>query len=164
MKAEEDAWIEVTNHYNAIRTEVAAEMDKAVSAKAKGKQKAVPEDDWDIDPRDLPEHFRGKSGIELARRLVSAEVVQQDPLGDRLDTLEEMVRRDTLPSINVPLNHGIDGPPAFPLQFCPGNHPHRRDRPRPQIRDAQHISSDTVTTCTHIPSFDLRRFVVLPPT
>ena len=94
MKAEEDAWIEVTNHYNAIRSEVAAEMDRAASAKAKGKQRAVPGDDWDINPRDLPEHFRGKNGIELALRLVSTEVAQQDPLGDRLDRLEETVRRN----------------------------------------------------------------------
>ena len=108
MKAEEDAWIQVTNHYNAIRSEVAAEMDKAASAKAKGKQRAVPEDEWDIDERDLPEHFRGKSGIELARRLMSVEVAQQDPLGDRLASLEEMVRRNALSSLSVQLSHGTD--------------------------------------------------------
>ena len=105
MKAEEDAWIEVTNHYNAIRSEVAAEMDKAASAKAKGKQRAIPEDDWDIDERDLPEHFRGKSGIGLARRLMNVESARQDLLGDRLDSLEEVVRRNTLPFIIVPLTH-----------------------------------------------------------
>lgn len=98
MKAEEDAWIEVTNHYNAIRAEVAAEMDKAVSAKAKGKQRAAPEDDWDIDPRDLPQYFRGKQGMELASRLVSKEAAQQDPLGNRLDSLEETVRRNSFHS------------------------------------------------------------------
>ncbi|KZT67919.1 hypothetical protein DAEQUDRAFT_365617 [Daedalea quercina L-15889] len=93
MKAEEDAWIEVTNHYNAIRMEITSELDKAVSVKAKGKQRAMPDDDWDIDPRDLPEHFRGKNGIDLARRVVSGEVAQQDPLSSRLDSLEYTMDR-----------------------------------------------------------------------
>ncbi|KAH9830289.1 Mis12-Mtw1 protein family-domain-containing protein [Rhodofomes roseus] len=88
MKAEEDAWIEVTNHHHAFRMEIAAELDKAASTKAKGKQRAVPEDDWDIDSRDLPEHFRGKAGVELARRLVNGEAAQQDPLSSRLDSME----------------------------------------------------------------------------
>ncbi|KAH9914951.1 uncharacterized protein B0H18DRAFT_112881 [Fomitopsis serialis] len=93
MKAEEDAWIEVTNHYNAFRMEVAAELDKAASTKAKGKQRAVPADDWDIDPRDLPDHFGGKGGVELARKLVSGEFAQQDPLSRRLDSLEYTIDR-----------------------------------------------------------------------
>lgn len=164
MKAEEDAWIQVTNHYNAIRSDVAAEMDKAASAKAKGKQRAVPEDEWDIDERDLPEHFRGKSGIELARRLMSVEVAQQDPLGDRLASLEEMVRRNALSSLSVQLSQGIDRPPALLLQLCIGDDPHRGDRPRPSVRNAQHIPSDTIPARTHIPAFDLRRVVILPST
>ncbi|CCM06771.1 uncharacterized protein FIBRA_09069 [Fibroporia radiculosa] len=94
-KAEEDAWMEVVHHYNAYRAEVLADLDKHESAKAKGKQRASPDeiDKWDVDERVLSEQFRGGEGVDLARKVVSSGADDKDPLRIRLDDLEHTMDR-----------------------------------------------------------------------
>ena len=98
LKQEDEAWIEVGTSYNSFRASVLAELEERKkefpSAKAKGKQKATAEDValWDISEKDLPEYFRGKDGLGLARALVEANAGQRSPLQDRMDDLQFAVR------------------------------------------------------------------------
>lgn len=97
MKQEDEAWTEVGHSYNAFRASVLAELEERKkdfpSAKAKGKQRLTEEDTtlWDISEKDLPEHFRGSAGIELAKSLVRVETGQQDPLAQPMADLEYTV-------------------------------------------------------------------------
>ncbi|KZT00942.1 uncharacterized protein LAESUDRAFT_664952 [Laetiporus sulphureus 93-53] len=89
-KAEEDAWLEVTNHYNAYRTEVLAELEKFASTRVKGKQRASAEDvdEWNVDEKALPAYFRGSRSLDLARGVVSSAIDKEGNLSSRLDDLE----------------------------------------------------------------------------
>ena len=79
LKQEDEAWVEVGTSYNSFRAAVLEELEERKrefpSAKAKGKRKATAEDvaAWSIPERDLPTHFRGKDGLELARALVETD-------------------------------------------------------------------------------------------
>ncbi|KAI0925492.1 hypothetical protein AcV5_008214 [Taiwanofungus camphoratus] len=94
-KVEEDAWAEVSQHYNSYRAEVLAEIDKLTSAKAKGKQRAFGDDldDWDVLQHDLPEYFRGSGNLDLARKIVSSEAGRSSSLSSRLGDLEYTIDR-----------------------------------------------------------------------
>lgn len=66
------------------------------SAKAKGKQRATDNDydEWAIvDEHELPLRFRGKHGIELARRLLSERTSsgEESEIAQRLSTVEDTV-------------------------------------------------------------------------
>lgn len=91
-KAEESAWMEVANLYNSYRDNVLSEMDKRPSASKKGKQRATSQEleDWEnVREFELPEMFRGKGGVGLARRFVGAKRdVGKNPLSARLQSLE----------------------------------------------------------------------------
>lgn len=67
------------------------------SAKAKGKQRATEADfeEWDIDDHELPVHFRGKGGVELARQLLSERLSspEDNRIQDRLAQVENTVCR-----------------------------------------------------------------------
>ncbi len=97
LKLEDEKWTEVGSSYNAFRSQVLAELEERrkefPSAKAKGKQR-LSEDErgedvdlWDISEADLPEHFRGKEGLDLARSIAKGEEMQQDVVGVRLAEL-----------------------------------------------------------------------------
>ncbi|EKM58573.1 uncharacterized protein PHACADRAFT_171852 [Phanerochaete carnosa HHB-10118-sp] len=95
LKQEDEAWVEVGASYNSFRTSVLAELDdrkkELPSAKAKGKRPATAADValWDIGEKDLPEHFRGRDGLIVARSLVDAAVDAQSPLRKRMEDLQE---------------------------------------------------------------------------
>lgn len=97
LKQEDEAWTEVGHSYNSFRSNVLAELDERrkefPSAKAKGKQRSIEEDIllWDISEQDLPEHFRGGDGLELAKSLVKAKKEQESPLAQRIADLEYTV-------------------------------------------------------------------------
>ncbi|OCH85569.1 hypothetical protein OBBRIDRAFT_739709 [Obba rivulosa] len=97
MKAEEDAWVEISNIFNAHRSNILAECERLekrhqsfVSARAKGKQRATADDldAWEVEERYLPEHFRGRGKIELARSIVQSTADDESPLRNRLKDLE----------------------------------------------------------------------------
>lgn len=79
--------------YNSFRSAVLAELDERKkefpSAKAKGKRPATAEDIalWDIQEKDLPDHFRGRDGLALARSLVHADSAKS-ALSERMEDLE----------------------------------------------------------------------------
>ena len=95
---EDEKWTEVGSSYNAFRSQVLAELEERrkefPSTKAKGKQRLSEEergedvDLWDISEADLPEHFRGTEGLDLARSIAKGEQSQQDALVGRLGELE----------------------------------------------------------------------------
>ncbi|KAI0091077.1 Mis12-Mtw1 protein family-domain-containing protein [Irpex rosettiformis] len=103
LKLEDEKWTEVGSSYNAFRSQVLAELEERrkefPSAKAKGKQRLSEEergedvDLWDISEADLPEHFRGKEGLDLARSIAKGEQLQQDTLAGRLAELEFIADR-----------------------------------------------------------------------
>ncbi|EMD31504.1 hypothetical protein CERSUDRAFT_100359 [Gelatoporia subvermispora B] len=97
MKAEEDAWLEISNTFNAYRSSILTECERLekrhqnfVSARAKGKQRATVDDldAWEVEERYLPEHFRGRGQIELARSVIQATPDDESPLRARLRDLE----------------------------------------------------------------------------
>lgn len=65
------------------------------SAKAKGKQRATEADfyEWDVDDHDLPVHFRGLDGVDLAKKLLSERLSSPEDalIQERLATVEDTV-------------------------------------------------------------------------
>ncbi|PCH39348.1 hypothetical protein WOLCODRAFT_141197 [Wolfiporia cocos MD-104 SS10] len=94
-RAEDDSWLEVTRHYNAYRQEILAELNTAASAKAKGKQRASADqvEEWDVEERSLPKHFRGSTNLDLARQVTGAEARKKGALNTRLESLEYTMDR-----------------------------------------------------------------------
>ncbi|PSS32065.1 hypothetical protein PHLCEN_2v2172 [Hermanssonia centrifuga] len=94
LKQEDEAWIEVGNSYNSFRGAVLAELEERKkefpSAKAKGKRRATAEDIalWDVSEKDLPEYFRGKGGLSMARSIVEVDPGRKSPLKERIEDLE----------------------------------------------------------------------------
>ncbi|KZP20716.1 hypothetical protein FIBSPDRAFT_861449 [Athelia psychrophila] len=95
-KAEEAAWLDVANYYNTYQASALAEMQKrappGTGANGKGKQKATPQEmeAWSS-PRDseLPEAFRGKTGVALARSVLEdTGGAPRGPNSERLGELE----------------------------------------------------------------------------
>ncbi|KAF7981281.1 hypothetical protein HWV62_34185 [Athelia sp. TMB] len=92
-KAEEKAWLDVANYYNNYQAGALVEMQKrATPGNGKGKQKATPQEveAWSS-PRDseLPESFRGKMGVALARSVMEdADDLSKGPIQQRLKELE----------------------------------------------------------------------------
>ncbi|KAI0342616.1 hypothetical protein BDW22DRAFT_1330457 [Trametopsis cervina] len=97
LKIEDEKWTEVGHSYNTFRANVLAELEERrkgfPSAKAKGKQRLTEEeggvdaDLWDISENDLPEHFRGIGGLDLAKSLVKDEQTAQESLAGRVAEL-----------------------------------------------------------------------------
>lgn len=117
---EEDAWAEVSQHYNSYRAEVLAEIDKLTSAKAKGKQRASGDDldDWDVLQHDLPEYFRGSGNLDLARKIVSSEAGRDSSLSSRLGDLEYTVRCTSYSVLTYIYVLNPDRPVAFHHELC----------------------------------------------
>ncbi|EGN98747.1 hypothetical protein SERLA73DRAFT_181372 [Serpula lacrymans var. lacrymans S7.3] len=99
-KAEQEAWVHVDQFYNSYQTNSLADLEKRrraltppSSLKAKGKQRATsvePGDDWRwLLPREeeLPEAFRGKNGVELAKRIMEErfESGEESPISQRME-------------------------------------------------------------------------------
>ncbi len=113
MKQEDEAWIEVGNSYNSFRGAVLAELEERkkefTSAKAKGKRRATAEDIalWDVSEKDLPEYFRGKGGLSMARSIVEVDPGRKSPLKERIEDLEFTVRMvvvfPAFPVLTVPM-------------------------------------------------------------
>lgn len=95
LKQEDEAWVEVGASYNSFRSAVLAELEdrkkEFPSAKARGKRPATAADIalWDISEKDLPEHFRGRDSLALARGLVDPAVDTQSLLRRRMEDLQE---------------------------------------------------------------------------
>jgi kinetochore protein Mis13/DSN1 len=98
-KAEDQAWVAVSQFYNSYQASVKAEHDRRrqsmASAKAKGKQRATAADfeDWLVEEHELPQHFRGSEGIGLAKRLLSERLSssEDDRIRDRVLAVEDTV-------------------------------------------------------------------------
>lgn len=177
LKLEDEKWTEVGSSYNAFRSQVLAELEERrkefPSAKAKGKQRLSEEDRgedvdlWDISEADLPEHFRGKEGLDLARSIAKGEEMQQDVVAARLAELGFTV---SLPlygcytaSLTVPFSF-TDGPATHSRSLCTEDNTNRRNRPKPPLRDTQQLPSSPLThPRTRSPSL-IRGPILLPPT
>ena len=98
-RAEDQAWVAVSQFYNSyqatVNAEVARRRQSMASAKAKGKQRATAADfdEWAIDDHEIPVHFRGKNGVELARQLLSERLSSSEDnrLGKRIAAVEDRV-------------------------------------------------------------------------
>jgi hypothetical protein len=93
--------VAVSQFYNSyqitVNAEIARRRQSMASAKAKGKQRAttVDFDEWAIDDHELPLHFRGIDGVELARQLLSDPLSssENNSLRKRLQAVEDTVSR-----------------------------------------------------------------------
>jgi kinetochore protein Mis13/DSN1 len=108
-KAEESAWLEVANFYNSYRANILDELEKSsslVSAKSRGKRRAIDElaeqgGKTMVREDELPAAFRGE-GVGLARNILAEGVGvekgegRMSPLSERLQGLEFKVLRTSL--------------------------------------------------------------------
>jgi kinetochore protein Mis13/DSN1 len=71
-KAEDQAWVEVSQFYNSYKenSESASRRQPLISAKAKGKQRATDAELWSAIGRELPPQFQGRKGVDMALRLI----------------------------------------------------------------------------------------------
>jgi hypothetical protein len=71
-KAEDQAWVEVSQFYNSYRenSESALKRQPLLSAKSKGKQRATDAEIWCTMGRELPLQFQGQKGVDVALRLI----------------------------------------------------------------------------------------------
>ncbi|KAJ3484487.1 hypothetical protein NLI96_g5606 [Meripilus lineatus] len=90
LKQEQEAWTEVGSFYKSMLSEVEKREKEISIGSGKGKQRATLEDiaSWNIDGRDLPEHFQGEKGIRLAVGIIREESGRKNPLSERMEDLE----------------------------------------------------------------------------
>ena len=147
LKQEDEAWIGVGTSYNSFRSSVLGELEERKrefpSAKVKGKRRATAEDIalWDISEKDLPEHFRGKEGLGLARTLVEPNAEDMGALRERMDELEYTVRCVVVLACNCDLTavHHVGRSRPLPYTIGTAVHTSSRDRPRSTVRRVEPI-------------------------
>jgi hypothetical protein len=156
LKMEDERWTEVGSSYNAFRSQVLAELEERrkefPSAKAKGKQRLDEDNEgegntnvdlWDISEQDLPEHFQGGEGLDLARSIVKGEYGKQSTLNERIADLEWTVSNSYFPT-GSQLTRVVGGPFAHPGTLGIENNSHSRNRPQSSICGAQFLSRCSV--------------------
>jgi len=92
-KAEDQAWVEVSQFYNSYKenSESASRRQPLVSTKSKGKQRAKDADIWATMGRELPLQFQGRKGVDMALQLIEEASTCAGPstkLKDRLAGME----------------------------------------------------------------------------
>ncbi|KAI0789954.1 Mis12-Mtw1 protein family-domain-containing protein [Abortiporus biennis] len=93
LKTEQDAWSEVEKFYKSLESNTLEEVRKReaelISGKSKGKQRATVDEmqSWQLE-KDLPEHFLGANGVELAKRILASDSSQKSVLSKRMEDLE----------------------------------------------------------------------------
>lgn len=107
-KAEDQAWVEVSQFYNSYKenSESASRRQPLISAKAKGKQRATDAELWSAMGRELPLQFQGQKGVDMALRLIEEAptcVGSSTKLKERLADMELKVRpiRSRTPSFRL---------------------------------------------------------------
>ncbi|TFY50902.1 hypothetical protein EVG20_g11265, partial [Dentipellis fragilis] len=87
--AEEEAWREVTDFYNSHQAAVVADIERSrqtrASAKAKGKQRADPSDNFEPRESELSDDVR--ANVRLAREILAEGLGQKDALDKRIEDL-----------------------------------------------------------------------------
>ena len=92
-KAEDQAWVEVSQFYNSYKenSESALRRQPPISTKSKGKQRATDAEIWSTMGRELPPQFQGREGVDMALRLIeeaSACAGSSTKLKERLAGIE----------------------------------------------------------------------------
>lgn len=111
-KAEDQAWVEVSQFYNSYRenSESALKRQPLLSAKSKGKQRATDAEMWSTMGRELPLQFQGLKGVDTALRLIEEASTSA---GSSIKVKERLARME----LKVCLVRS--GPSIFsPHEFC----------------------------------------------
>ena len=71
-KAEDQAWVEVSQFYNSYKenSESALKRQPLTSTRSKGKQRATDAEIWSTMGRELPAQFQGQRGVDMALQLI----------------------------------------------------------------------------------------------
>ena len=96
-KAEDQAWVEVSQFYNSYRenSESVLKRKPLLSAKSKGKQRATDAETWSTMGRELPLQFQGQKGVDVALRLIeeaSTSAGSSTTVKERVAVIESKVR------------------------------------------------------------------------
>ena len=96
-KAEDQAWVEVSQFYNSYKenSESALRRQLPISTKSQGKQRATDAEIWSTMGRELPSQFQGRKGVDMALQLIeeaSTSAGTSTKLKERLADMELKVR------------------------------------------------------------------------
>lgn len=126
-KAEDSAWAEASQFYNAHQKNVLSALDKGsrsrtpTSATAKGKQRAISQEPEDVEPweHELPEQFRGSNGFDVARKLTERGVDVVGTGDKRGSTFRYKVRIYHLSAIAISAHTLYMSRPTGYIALCP---------------------------------------------